>query len=134
MRLKYETTIYDTLNVTPLLDVAWVLLVIFILMATATVQGVRVSLPKASSSPSLAAPHTKAVTITADGQIYLDTVNVTLPELETKLAGLRAADPKIPVVVRGDAAVQYAKVIAVLDVIKRVRITELGLATQRLVK
>jgi biopolymer transport protein ExbD len=134
MRLKYDAGIYDTLNITPLLDVAWVLLVIFILMATATVHGVKVSLPNAGSAPSLATPDTKAVTIAADGRIYLDTVDVTLPELETRLAGFKAANPKLPVVVRGDASVQYERVVQVLDVIKRVRITELGLATQGAVK
>jgi biopolymer transport protein ExbD len=117
-----------------LLDLAWNLLVIFILIATATVSGIKVDLPRASSAPSLAAPHTKAVTVTADGRIYLDTTNVTLAELETKLSTLRAEDTKLPVVVKGDASVQYQKVMDVLDVIKRVRITELGLVTQRLVK
>ncbi|TXG83826.1 MAG: biopolymer transporter ExbD [Sphingomonadales bacterium] len=134
MRFKPDTRIYDEVNVTPLMDLAWNLLIIFIVMATATVQGISVDLPKASSSPSLAKPRTKAITIASSGEIYLDTVNVTLAELEAQLANFKAADPTLPVVVKGDAAVQYQRVIDVLEVIKRVRISEVGLVTQRVVK
>jgi acyl-CoA dehydrogenase len=54
------------LNVTPLLDLAWVLLLVFIMMATAVVQGISVDLPRASSAPGLAKPRTHAITVTAD--------------------------------------------------------------------
>ena len=134
MRFKYDTKIYDDINVTPLLDLAWNLLIIFMVMATATVQGIAVDLPRASAAPSLARPHTRAVTITADGRIYLDTVGVTLAELEAQLAAAKAADPKLPLVIKGDKGVPYERVIEVLDVAKRVQITELGLVTDRLVK
>jgi len=134
MRLKAESRIYDDVNVTPLMDLAWNLLIVFIIMATATVQGITVDLPKASAAPSLAKPKTKAVTVTADGRIYLDTSLVTISELESKLRAYKAADPQLPVVVKGDARVQYDKVIEVLDVMKRLEISKLGLVTQRLVK
>ena len=64
----------------------------------------------------------------------LDTMQVTLAELEEKLRQYQAADPTLPVVVRGDANVRYNEVIQVLDVIKRVDIRNLALATQRPVK
>jgi biopolymer transport protein ExbD len=134
MRFSYDTKIYDELNLTPLMDLAWNLLIIFIVMATATVQGIAVDLPKASSAPSLAQPRTKSITITSSGEIYLDTVNVTITELEVELAERRAADPTLPVVVKGDAAVQYQRIMDVLDVLKRVRISEVGLVTQKVVK
>ena len=134
MRFGRDNRIYDDLNLTPLMDLAWNLLIIFIVMATATVQGISVNLPKASAAPSVAKPRTKAVTITADGRIYLDTAAVTIAELEDKLRRLRAGDPGLPVVVKGDAQVQYQKVIEVLDVLKRLQISQLGLVTQALVK
>lgn len=134
MRLRSEQKIYDELNLTPLMDLAWNLLIVFIIMATATVQGIMVSLPKASAAPSLAKPRTKAVTIAADGRIYLDTTVVTIQELELKLREYKALDPNLPVVVKGDARIQYEQVIDVLDVMKRLQIQELGLVTQRLVK
>lgn len=128
------TKLYDEVNLTPLMDLAWNLLIVFIIMATATVQGIAVSLPKASSSPSLAKPKTKAVTVDADGRVYLGTEVVTLAQLEAKLQQYRAADPKLPVVVKGDARIQYQRMIEVLDVLKRAKITELGLVTQNLVR
>ena len=49
-----DSDVYDQINVTPLLDLAYVLLIIFIILTTATVQGIKVNLPKASAQPSLA--------------------------------------------------------------------------------
>lgn len=134
MKVDSEEKIYDDINITPMLDVAYVLLLIFIIMTTATVQGITVNLPKASSSPSLAKPKTKAVSITGDGTLYLDTYPVTLAELETRLAQYKAATPDLPVVIKADATIQYEKVIEVLDVVTRLEISQLGLVTQRLVK
>ena len=68
-----DKDVYDDINITPMLDLAYVLMVIFIIMTTASVQGIKVNLPKASDTPSLAKPQTKAITITADGTMYLDT-------------------------------------------------------------
>ena len=134
MRLKTDFKLYDELNLTPLMDLAWTLLIVFVIMATATVQGIAVNLPRAGASPSLGKPKTKAVTITADGLIYLDTTQVSAGELEMRLRQYKAADPDLPVVVKGDASIQYAKVIEVLDVMKRLQINQLGLVTEQLVK
>ena len=129
-----EDKAYDDINVTPMLDLAYVLLVIFIIMTTASVQGVKVDLPKASNSPSLAKPQTKAITVTETGQLFLDTYPVTMEELEQRLRDLKATNPSFPVVIKGDAHVQYEKVVAVLDLMGKLEITQLGLVTQRLVK
>lgn len=134
MRSRLDTQIYDQVNLTPLMDLAWCLLIIFMVMATAAVQGIMVDLPRASVAPSLAKPKTRSISVTADGKIYLDTSLVTAGELEQKLAALKVEVPDLPVVVRADAHVQYDHVIEVLDVIKRLQITQLGLVTQRLVK
>ena len=134
MQVQQENKPYDDINVTPMLDLAYVLLVIFIIMTTASVQGIKVNLPKASNTPSLAKPKTKAITINESGQVFLGAYPVTIPELETRLAQLKAADPELPVVVKGDAKVQYEKVIEVLDLIGRLEITQLGLVTQRLTR
>jgi len=121
---------YDDINITPMLDLAYVLLVIFILMTTASVQGLKVNLPKASSSPSLAKPKTKSVTVNNEGKIFLDTVPVTLQELEQRLGQARAQTPDLPVIIRGDSLTQYQAVMDVLDVLGRLGITQAGLATK----
>jgi biopolymer transport protein ExbD len=129
-----EKDVYDDINITPMLDLAYVLLVIFIIMTTASVQGISVNLPKASETPAIAKPKTKAISITADGTIYLDTYPVTLAELERLLTQYRAADPELPVIIKADATIQYQKVVDVLDLVGRLDITQLGLVTQRVVK
>jgi len=103
-------------------------------MTTASVQGIKVNLPKASAAPSLAKPQTKAITIRDDGQVFLDTYPVSMQELEDRLRQLKAVNPSFPVVIKGDAKVQYQKVVDVLDLMGRLDITQLGLVTQRLVK
>ena len=128
-----EDKVYDDINVTPMLDLAYVLLVIFIIMTTASVQGIKVNLPKASNAPSLAKPQTKAITITEDGRIFLDAYPVSMTELEQRLRDLKAVNPNFPVIIKGDAHVHYEKVMAVLDLLGRLDITQLGLVTQRIV-
>jgi biopolymer transport protein ExbD len=134
MKAQAENEPYDEINITPMLDLAYVLLVIFIIMTTATVQGIMVNLPKASAAPSLAKSQTKAITITADGTIYLDTYPVSLDQLESTLQQYKAVNPDLPVVVKGDSQIQYQAVVDVLDMLGRLEITQVGLVTQRLVK
>ncbi len=134
MQAQSESKAYDDINVTPMLDLAYVLLVIFIIMTTASVQGIKVNLPKASDTPSLAKPKTKAITITNEGKIFLDTYPVTLDELEQRLVQQKAVDPETPYVIKGDGEVQYKVVVDVLAMMGKHDITQLGLVTQRLVK
>jgi biopolymer transport protein ExbD len=134
MKVQEDNAAYDEINVTPMLDLAYVLLVVFILMTTAAVQGITVNLPKASDAPSLAKPQTKAITITSDGTIFLDTIPVSMQLLESTLQQYKAVNPALPVVIKGDAAVQYEKVVAVLAMLAKLDITQIGLVTQNLVK
>lgn len=129
-----EGGVYDEINITPMLDLAYVLLVIFIIMTTAVVQGIKVNLPKASAQPTLAESKTKAITITADGTIYLDTFPVSMQELENMLRQYKSANPNLPVIIKADATIQYQKVVDILDLVGRLEITQLGLVTQKIVK
>ena len=130
MQVQSEDKLYDDINITPMLDLAYVLLVIFILMTTASVQGVKVNLPKASRAPSLAKPRTKAITVNNQGKIFLDTVPVSLEELEQRLAQLKAQNADFPVVIKGDSQTQYQSIMDVLDVLGRENLTQVGLATK----
>src|SRR3974390_975743 len=128
MQVHSESKPSDDINITPMLDLAYVLLVIFIIMTTATVQGLKVNLPHASETPSLAKPQTKAITVTNDGKIFLDTIPATLAELEQRLLGAKAITPEFPVIVRGDGQTPYQNVMDVLDLLGRISITQVGLA------
>lgn len=134
MQIQDDNEPYDQINVVPMLDLAYVLLVIFIIMTTASVQGIKVNLPKASNAPSLAKPQTKAITITETGQIFLDAYPVSIDELRTQLSALKATNPELPVVVKGDTVVAYGRVMEVLELLGQLDITQLGLVTQKLVK
>lgn len=123
---------YDDINVTPMVDLYLVLLLIFIIMTTAGVQGVKVDLPRGSKAkaPDISGPKGRAITVNNEGKIFLDTVPVTLAELEQRLSEHKAKNPEFPVVVRGDRATQYQGIMDVLDVVGRIGITKVGLATQ----
>lgn len=122
---------YDEINITPMLDLTYVLLVIFIIMTTASVQGVRVEPPRTVTAQTLAKPQTRAITVTRDGNVFLDAYPVDMQQLETRLAQYKVANPALPVVLKGDAETQYDKVMQVLEICKRLDIVEIGLVTKR---
>lgn len=130
--VKADNELYDDINVTPMLDLAYVLLVIFIILTTASVQGVRVVSPETRSTSNLSKPQTRAVTVTADGTIYLDAYPVSAEQLRASLGQYKAANPNLPVVLKGDADAAFETVVQVLNVIKSLDITEVGLVTRRL--
>jgi len=108
-----------------------VLLVTFIILTTAAVQGVRVHAPVTQAADNLGKPQTRAITITRDGALYLDAYPVSLEQLRASLAQYKAANPNLPVVLKGDASAQYQKVMDVLELAKSLDITEIGLVTKR---
>lgn len=119
------------LNITPLLDLAWVLLVVFILTTTAAVQGIEVQLPKSTPNETSIESNVRTITVRRTGEVYLDEQKVEVSELEGLLRDLKAAKgDKLPVVLRGDEGVEYKYVVAVLDVMQRVPIEDVGLATK----
>ncbi|MDP2229642.1 biopolymer transporter ExbD [Methylotenera sp.] len=130
--VKEENQLYDEINITPMLDLAYVLLVIFIIMTTASVQGVKVDMPKTINIVSLAKPQTRAITITSDGSVYLDAYPVDMATLEQRLSEYKSGNPELPVVLKGDAAAHYEKISEVLDICKKLDITEVGLVTKKL--
>lgn len=134
MNISDEDKVFDDINVTPMLDLAYVLLIIFIILCTATTQGIKVNLPKASNAPSLNKPQTKSITVMQDGSIFLDAYPVSIEQLETMLRQYKAVNPELPVVVKADSQIQYQRVVDIMDVLSRVEISQLGLVTQKAVK
>ena len=132
MQVQNESKPYDSINVTPMLDLAYVLLVIFILMTTASVQGMSINLPKPSSKPSTEKHEVKIIQTMSDGAIRLNGAAVTLPELEYQLKTTLARDPKAAVVLKGDPAVNYARVVEVLDLTGAMGIGSVGLVTAKI--
>jgi len=129
--LRSDNQPYDDINITPMLDLAYVLLVTFIILTTASVQGVRVTAPQTQTLSNLARQQTRAITVTADGSLYLDAYPVSAEQLVSLLAQYRAANPNLPVVIKGDAAAPYERVLVVLATVKKLDIAQVGLVTKK---
>ncbi len=130
---KYSASQHHTLselNITPLLDLAFVLLVIFIITTAPAVNDLNISLPAASSRPKDAPSKVNYITVDNAGKIFLNTVEMTENDLLRTLVEFRKQDPDLNVVVRGDSRIQYQKVVGVLDVLVSANVSKVGLATE----
>jgi biopolymer transport protein ExbD len=118
------------LNIVPLLDLAFVLLVIFIITTVPLVNDLDVQLPVAS--PRQKDPPRKAnfITIEQGGRIYLNKLNVSIGELQQELVNLRLQDPDLNIIVRADGAVKYRQIRAVLDACQQANVLKVDLATE----
>lgn len=126
-----ETKPYDSINVTPMLDLAYVLLVVFILMTTASVQGLSVNMPKPSNKPSTEKHELLIVHVAAEGAVLLNGVGVSMDELESRLGQAKQRDAGMSVAIRGDARTQYARVVEVIDLCNKLEVG-MGLVTSRI--
>lgn len=130
---KYSANKHHTLNelnITPLLDLAFVLLVIFIITTAPAVNDLNISLPSAASRPKDAPSKVNYITVDNAGKIYLNTYEMNEDELLKTLVEFRKQDPDLNVVVRGDSSIQYQKIVAVLDVLVSANVSKVGLATE----
>jgi biopolymer transport protein ExbD len=121
----------NELNITPLLDLAFVLLVIFIITTPQLSNDLEMNLPspRKDKSPS-PPPRINRITVDANGRIALNDQTVELPALKQTLVAMKTSDPETSVVVRGAADVDYSRVISVLDLLQQADITKVGLATE----
>ena len=130
---KYSANKHHTLNelnITPLLDLAFVLLVIFIVTTAPAVNDLNISLPTAASRPKDAPSKVNYITVDNAGKIYLNTVEMNEELLLQTLVAFRKEDPDLNVVVRGDSRIQYQKIVGVLDVLVSANVSKVGLATE----
>ena len=131
MQINNEAKPYDSINVTPMLDLAYVLLVVFILMTTSSVQGLSITMPKPSNKPSTEKHDLKIVQVTPEGSVLVNGVGVSMAELETQLASAKASDAKMTVAIKGDARARYAAVVAVIDLCNKLQVN-MGLITSKI--
>jgi biopolymer transport protein ExbD len=118
------------LNITPLLDLAFVLLVIFIITTTPLVNDLAVDLPSAARRPKDPKPKVNYVTVESSGKIFLNKEEVTLNDLPDKLVNLRLTDPDLNVVIRGSAKTKYRNIVAVMDTLQEALVLKVNLATE----
>lgn len=122
----------NELNITPLLDLAFVLLVIFIITTPQMVNHLEMALPSGQATPppeTAEKPKPSRILVGADGGVFLDEVAVGLPALRSTLEARKRANPDLAVVVNGSDEAPYQGMVSVLDVLQQLDITKVGLAT-----
>lgn len=121
------------LNITPLLDLAFVLLVIFIITTLPPVTDAELKLPTAAKRLKDQPPKANYISIQADGTLYLNKAKfATAADMLPTLIGLRTDDPDLNVIVRGDGHTKYKDIRAVLDICQQANVPKVDLATEPL--
>jgi biopolymer transport protein ExbD len=118
------------LNVTPLLDLAFVLLIIFMITTPLMEKNVDVVLPTANGAPgAVEPPQEENISITKDAVIKLNTEVVSLDQLESQLTALKQSQSNIAVVIRAHKDLSVQKLTDVMAAVQRAGITKLGVIT-----
>src|SRR5580704_4092620 len=122
----------NELNITPLLDLVFVLLVIFIITTPQMVNSLEMALPSGKpppANPNLPKPKINRIVVDADGKVFLNDAIIPDGQLKESLRSLKASDPDPKIVVKGADNVDYQSMIKVLDALQQLEITKIGLAT-----
>jgi biopolymer transport protein ExbD len=118
------------LNITPLLDLVFVLLVIFIIATPQLVNNLEITLPSGNPPPAQPSPpRIERIFVTAAGDLLLNGQPLPPPALAAALRALKARNPSLAVVVQSDAEADYQRMIGILDILRQVDISKVGLAT-----
>jgi biopolymer transport protein ExbD len=117
------------LNVTPLLDLAFVLLIIFIITTPLLESNVPMQLPvgPVHNNQPLDPKSVRTVSIDARGQVYLDQTPVELPELQAELTAFQQTTPDAAVIIRADKGLRYQQVVDVVNVLQAAQISRMHL-------
>lgn len=118
------------LNITPLLDLAFVLLVIFIITTTPVVNDLDVDLPSAAKRPKDPKPKVNYVTVESSGKMFLNRDAVDLPALQEKVIAMRMDTPDLNIVIRGSSRTKYASIVSVMDMLQQANVGKVNLATE----
>ena len=117
------------INLTPLMDLTFILLITFIITFPLIEQGIPVNLPQGKAQ-ELSDEEARTVTVNADGEVYLDDSRVSLEELEKIMFTIVGTAPEVTVMLRADEAIAYGKVIDVLKILNKAKIGRMALVTQ----
>lgn len=123
----------NELNITPLLDLVFVLLVIFIITTPQTMNNLEMALPSGKPRPKTSTepvPQITRIHVDATGRAIVDDESFALAGLEDKLRRLKATNSDLRVVVKADDDTDYQSLVSVLDVLQQLQITKVGLATE----
>ena len=116
------------INMTPLIDLTFLLLITFIITFPLIQQGIPVNLPRGKAD-ELDDSRSRTVTVNVEGKLFLDQQPVTMEDLASEMTALGKADPDITILVRADETIQYGKLVEVMRILHDAKIARMGLVT-----
>jgi biopolymer transport protein TolR len=122
------------INVTPFVDVMLVLLVVFMVTAPLLTVGVQVDLPKTKASTIQGEDEPLAITVDAEGRVFIQDTEIQVESLAVKLIAITGNNPDVRIFIRGDQAINYGRVMEVMGRINAAGYRKVALITGRLVK
>lgn len=128
--LDEDADVMNEINMTPLVDVMLVLLIIFIITVPVLTHSVKVDLPRIDNTPNELKPETVNLAVNADGNVYWNEIQVTMDELDLRLATEASKQPQPEVHIRGDRTVDYEHVLKTMAAAQRAGILKLGFVTE----
>ncbi len=131
---RRHTRPMSDINVTPFVDVMLVLLVIFMVTAPLLTVGVQVDLPKTKARAVPGQDEPLAITVRADGLIYLQDTKIELSALASRLLAVTSNNPDVRIFIRGDKNINYGRVMEVMGTINAVGFRKVALVTSRIHK
>jgi biopolymer transport protein TolR len=117
------------INLTPLMDLTFILLITFIITFPLIEQGVPVNLPNGKANP-LEPEDSRSITIDSAGAVFLDDRAVTHEELQDRLRKIALVEPNVTILVRADKTIAYGEVIRVVKALHDAKLTRMALVTQ----
>lgn len=130
---KSHHTTLSEINITPLLDLAFVLLVIFVIATTPLVHDVDLRLPVSSSKPKDSPKKPNYISVDNQGHIFLNMEPIELGQLLDRIIDLRTKNPDLSVILRGDGKIAYRYVVNVIEILQQANVVKLSLATDPIV-
>ncbi len=131
VRGRGRTPPMSEINVTPMVDVMLVLLIVFMVTAPLLTVGVQIDLPKTKASIIRGEDEPLAITINAEGQLYLQETEIELEGLIPRLAAITSNNPDVRIFMRADASINYGRVMEVMGTINAAGYKKVALVTKQ---
>ena len=126
-----EDDLITAINVTPLVDIVLVLLIVLMVTSSYLVnKAINVDLPKAATGETTAP--TMSISLDVEGKLYLDGAVIDEEHLQRRVRAAYSKDPEVKAVISADGRVKHAKVVTVIDILRREKVTKFAINTSPL--
>lgn len=119
---------FSEINMTPLIDLTFILLITFIITMPLLEQGIPVNLPKGKAK-DITDVKSRSITLNVQGQLFLDNISISLDQLASEMKDLGRREPDTAIMVRADEKLAYGKIVEVMRVLQDAQITKMALVT-----